>query len=299
MLRLFFIIIFFNTELKAQKLSIIQIEEKVYADHLTPALIDSMRSFHEKIPDEGANRVSRLTNFEYSVDFRLLAGDFNNNSTRFRLVLSDVNKNGYYNDLGIDEVIIAPYGLDSVYILPSPSMSKLKNNLTISYENFCVELVNLNFIGYYKYEVILKDIKCGVKTDISFVSHIPDISFRNQNEEEKSLRNVIDDSKLTYIEIVNAYMCPHPSLESIHKLYNDKINIISLHYKSSIGKVKKCIGQNNIEWENGLSDDSINYKLYQNGFPYGILFDESGKIIKKGLHPFKLKSYLETHIFNK
>jgi len=215
----------------------------------------------------------------------------------FLLAIDDVNQNQLYNDVE-DVLYIAKHDVDSIPLGIKMNYTRNKDNAIINFENnfFMIKKVDLegNFI-------ILETISKSDDYDLKLFQDLvlPNLNFKLINGNTVNFHEFLNKKDLIYIEVWGMWCAPcldaTEELKSIYKIYGKNLEIISLNERDNPSEVLKYIREKNIKWINGFTSDKINKELLQNAYPYGILFDKTGKLIVKMLHPMLLRNYLDNY----
>lgn len=218
------------------------------------------------------------------------------------LALLDGNGDGSFNEIGFDYIVI---GSDdsSMYIHPSIQASEIAPVTYVSVENLTFKVENIDPQG--KFIILSVCDYCNgskdIKPTIKLFTGLPNISFENVTGATTDLSSFLGKGRYIYIEFW-ATWC-HPCVESIPELkelyakYKNQTFFISLNYKDTDkAEIKQFVSKNDMSWVNGFSTRQISAELLQNGFPYGILFDENGQVLQIDLHPSDLKSILSKYL---
>lgn len=230
-------------------------------------------------------------------------GDFiYSKSVSCTFALSDVNGNGIFNEIGIDNIII---GVDdsSMYIHPSVQAREIAPVTYILIGNTTFKVEDIDPKGTY---LILSHCNyCNgskdIKPTLKLFNKLPDISFENITGNKTDFSSFKNKGKYIYVEFWATWCHPCveaiPELKELHGKYSNQAFFISLNYKDNDkDEIKKFVMKNNIPWENGFANKLISEEFLQNGFPYGVLFDEKGNILEMDLHPTDLRNILEKYI---
>lgn len=245
------------------------------------------------------NMDEQLKNTLNGINFpELNAGDYIDGDTKFTVAIAtNIFTNGEVKQ-GYYEFFIAPYRADSIYI------GRGVHETAIRVETPIVAQVGDNeyrmeISKYGKYILISKIDGKYINPDVKlFTNLLPDLSFSLIDGGESSFSHYEHRNKYIYIEFWGTWcggcMQSLKTLKEINELYHDRLIIISLDYMDTDNEsVKKVVQENNLDWIQGITDESINRELLQNGVPYGILCDSEGNIIRRELLPAKLKHVLQ------
>lgn len=215
---------------------------------------------------------------------------------KLNIALIDANNNGTFNDINTDYLILNNNS-DSIYFNPTENSSSKKitiENIIEINDTIKLRISRIDIQGeymlleYYRSEKILSTIKPFNKLPIEY--------FVNSDSVRFDFNSFIKKGKYIYVNFLTEYCLPCikkiPELELISKEYHDKLTTISLLDNGSLSILKNIVIRYNIKSIYGLSRKELNYKFNLNGYPYGILFDENGTLIKEIRFMDELKSFL-------
>jgi len=224
-------------------------------------------------------------------------GDFDKYEIKFCFALKDDNADLIFNQKEKDVLLIGNYQSDSIYIHPSVSWSRVKKNNFIECNGRFFKVIFIQPQG--EFVVISQVFKFPKEDDntsvISFVDKLPNDSFTLLDGKEAQFSNYLEQKKLIYVEFWGTWChgCIQvlPDLIELNKKYSKKVTIISMNYEDSITDAINFAKKNKMIWVQGISTEKINRKFLLNGFPYGVLFDETGKVIKWDTTPREVFNY--------
>jgi hypothetical protein len=209
---------------------------------------------------------------------------------KVQIGLMDWNCNGLFNDIDTisednfhsDRILIGIYGngiisdrlsAGAVVILPE-TLIPINGNI---YQIVEVEPAG-KFIKIKKTDKTYQILKKG---DL-----LPDLEFTLFNNEKTSLRKQIVSGKYNLIDIWGFWckgcILAISKLKILDSIYSDKLNIIGLHDNESSKKLaNQTVKKYDIKWTLGYLTSEIEKKLLSSGgFPYYVLVDKEGKILK-------------------
>lgn len=239
-------------------------------------------------------QIERKHCFVYRVN-NLLAGDFNKKDDLFRIGLMDADLNGLYNNTGTDFIFIGKAGQDTFYTQQGISCK------IIDSENY------LESSGRNKYMISEIDpsgmfikIQHSDETDKEFLKpfdHIPEGEFKLISGKSISFNSYLHQNKLIYIDIWGIW-CPPcvasiPALKQLKEKFDNQLIIISLNDRDSKEKLDTFITTKQMTWAQGINSESISKNLMQDGYPWGVLFNERGELIKVNMKAEELLKYME------
>lgn len=244
---------------------------------------------------------SEDTALQKRLDKGLLAGDYSDSNTKFRLVVSPPTEN--YDKYTF---YVMPYGFDSLY-----GAGRSISMISVSYGSIIVG------VGKRKFQASLQ---AGNKTmkieDITerdpvlpdimlFENKLPNIKFPLLYGGSKSLISFEHQHKFIYLYFWgDDQFCPHcqnefDTLNDVYNTYKNIVSIVSFYNPEDYEKkfdtvtVKKVISDRHLEWMQGICTLELANNLFMNNFHQGILFDEDGNVIKMFILPKELGAYLK------
>ena len=211
----------------------------------------------------------------------------------FLLGLYDVNNNGLFTDKNIDILTIsdvkeAPY----FETYQTPSTTFILDSINIKTDSTIFKIIYINPLGSSIYLEKIKNKKCD--DCLSLFKEIPNQSYINTDSTAIELQSLLQRGKYLYVDIW-ATFCPPcvknlPIIEDLAIKYKDKLIVLSLLDRTNLQELKRYIEKFKLRTLQGLSTDKLNYSLHQAGYPYGILFDENGKVVIQELRDLKVLS---------
>lgn len=284
---------------KNTKVARIKVETKKGALEYIIDLNKKKKPYHK---DVQFNDTTNLIDEKYYIPIwqnKIKYGVIKNETDSFNIALFDVNNNGAFNEKGIDLMMVNSK-IESNYFIPITNSSAKKistENVVKLRDNIFYEITHIDPLGDYL--LIEKLNKNSTKNYIKIFDKIPDESFINADSVLLHLKSFCNKGKYTYINILTEFCRPCikkiPAIDSLSIKYSDKITIISLLDRGNYQDLKNLIKQFNIHSLYGLSNQKINYEINANGYPYGVLFDKEGNVIKEIRFDDELEDFLRTH----
>lgn len=283
-----FSLIAFNIYTSSQKVTIISLDEKVYP-------LESYNPLFQRFIESDSLAFLAIRK-------RLLAGDYSDSITKFRLVVCLPKA----ESLGTDRMYsfyICPYKCDTVYA-GYPSIA----STDVPYTTITVG------DGRKKYKVTLLTMSKTVQvTDISdknispdirlFENKLPPKKFQLVNGDTLSLSHFEHQHKLIYLffgsPTDNSATKMLDTLGEVYAKYKNNVNIVSLLPLGYSGmyadtdQIKKNSIDKKVSWIQGYLSLEIAAELFVNGGNYGMLFNEYGDVLKMCMFPATLKTYLK------
>lgn len=238
-------------------------------------------------------------------DYPLLkAGDYMDGDPRFSIAICPITMKDESKVAEVSySLFIAPYNADSIFVGPGIHQTYLKVETSITIEAEGIEYTaTVSKNG--KFVLLSKITGKHINPDVKLYNNqLPDLNFSLVDGGKSLFSSYEHKNKYIYVEFwetsCGGCLSTFKDLTEVYKLYNDKIFIISMDdYVDAVDmeRVKKVIQEYNMEWIQGISDESISREFLQNGFPFGVLFDSEGNIINRELLPAKLRSVLENEM---
>ncbi|MFZ5999486.1 MAG: TlpA family protein disulfide reductase [Bacteroidota bacterium] len=218
-----------------------------------------------------------------SMTFSINGGNFTSERLSFTVAVQDSDKNGLFNEVGEDVLLVGESGVDSMDITAGISSAQLQND---NYIQAGSSFFKVSFIDPQGQFLVLEKSRSTVQPTVRLFERIPDENFQLVSGGRANLRDYARKGKYVYVDIWGTWCAPCvaaiPKLRDIYSKYASKLTIIALNYRDgNKSKVAEFIKENGMEeWTNGYSTSIINSEILQNGFPYGVLFDKEGKVIK-------------------
>jgi thiol-disulfide isomerase/thioredoxin len=229
-------------------------------------------------------------------DSFIKAGDIKKENFSFSIALYDANSDGIYNEAGVDKVLIDSYKQDYFLIFNNDivSTSKIQDVNTFESDGRYFEITKIEADGS---GITFNEIKPLKEVTIKKSVSLPNVTYVTSNDENKNLTDNLQKGKYLFVEIWASY-CPPcikaiPVLNELNKNHSDKLSILGLYDTQNVQELKSKIEQYAIQYPQGLSNKAIDMNLLLNGYPHGVLFDESGKIVKYKISAEEVKQFIE------
>jgi len=231
----------------------------------------------------------------------------------FSIQLIDNNKNGKFNDLGIDSdemnlkhdsFQILKYNSEYKSFIFDPTL-RLKNNLKFVFNGVLFRLFNLektkNNIYIAKLAIIKKHIDFKVlykNYTLSFVDRLNSICITDLKSKNKiNIKDILSNKKLYILPINASLELESPNFNNIK--YAETIILSNIDLIYLVVQSKKKIAENFINFKKlkhkvfYISTEEYK-KLFLLGFNEihrGLLFNKKGKLINDGIFPFDISKY--------
>jgi hypothetical protein len=224
------------------------------------------------------------------------AGDYLLGNDSFRIALKDVNCNGIYNEVGVDQVIIGDY--KNTTLLDQKIPIGMQKGLTYFEKNGKRFIIG-NIDGLGKTLLITIDSDAKIKNALKVGKRIKRFKFKSTEKEGKKIAIHQFKKKPTYIYVwrvgEKAFENDTAALRVIQNMYADKVNLVTLNYGETPKELKSFKKRNRINWLIGYSSSKINKKLFIEKFPTGILTKKRLRVKQIGLSAVELLNLLQNN----
>jgi len=217
--------------------------------------------------------------------------------------LMDWDCNGLFADIdtmtpenyGSDRILIAGYGDTILRINPAAGATAFLPETYIPVHGIMYKVHKIDRYG--RFMVISKT--DSIYSILKEGDTIPDLHFQTLDNKVSNLHKELDKGKYNLIDFWGFWCKPCisalPLLKDMMNQYKDKLNIIGLHcYQSHPQMAFDTIEKNDVNWTKGFLTQEIEKELLSGGkFPYYLLVDGNGKIIKLDTSIDEVKRLLE------
>ncbi len=212
-------------------------------------------------------------------------------SDSLRIGLKDVNCNGFYNEPGIDQVLIGRCGLP--FVSEQAQIIEKDGEITLDWELSRYKVHGISSDGLSLY---LQKLEGGsFEQPLHPGKKLPRFRYRtaagiNKKQSIRSLRGkplyiyVWNSNKTQFIEdsaALNRLILKYP-----------EIRVLCLNYGDSPKWVAKYNQYYNTSWTMGFSSSKINDKIRTQYIPWGIYIDKKQRIILPLVHPPALLEFM-------
>jgi thiol-disulfide isomerase/thioredoxin len=178
---------------------------------------------------------------------------------------------------------------DSQYSHKNYTNDKFNDTITIAGNRYKVDSINREISKLYMREVG-KTKHFGHEVG----SYIKNIEFKNLEEKQFKINDVINNKKYTLLEFWGTWCGPclemTPKLKRLQNNYSSILHIVSIAVDEDINSVKKYVAKHNLNWNfgyisskrNSVNTNPIVKELNIKYFPTFILIDSNGKVISRG-----------------
>lgn len=259
--------------------------------HWADEPIPDSTEFDTKIWKGGGNGLEAIT---------IRAADVVVEKSKFRLALVDYNRNGKFNEIGIDKIVVAPYKADSMALSNSLSyMGDITGSTKFRVDRGVYILTHLAEDGT---EVRFSKITQVNSEELSayFHSFMPRTKVKDANgaliplweikEKDKQLMILVwslgpdRGELLTWI---------NSQLEGI----DEHLQVISINMLDKPEKVLQFLEENQVTISNYfVSENTCKALACPSLLPVAMLYDEEGKLLNLGWRNLQVRGYIETLI---
>ncbi len=211
-------------------------------------------------------------------NWKIYAGNTNIEGVKFQLGIYDINDNGILSDYGTDILVVTKHNSDfcQYSTLISSSVCVLKKNNVIRIDDFFFNCsININERTIW----INKNESNRINPEIHYISKLPDIEIEYIDGQKGKLTETISGNPIR-LEFWAPWCVP--CMERIHELSNDESDKFETILVLGDGLVKNA--KERLEEINNSFDcivsPSLNKMFNQNGYPYEVIINQNGIIIK-------------------
>ncbi len=212
-------------------------------------------------------------------------GYFSMKNLFFQITLIDNNNNKRFNDLDKDVINIEYQKVKRIRLHLGVSNTKIKETNYIETEERIFKIVDIDPLSNYLKIKEIKSLPNNVADNVvKLVDRLPDLDFKKIDNSILNFRNFTNKEKYIFVEFWGTWCkgCIKilPQLKNIYAKYKDKLTVIYLNSRDDKQKVKLFVEKSQLNWINGFSNQQIEEEMLLGRYPYGVLFDQKGKIIK-------------------
>lgn len=203
------------------------------------------------------------------------------------VTLYDLNIDGCFTS-SEDMVALFPYGIDSAYTTKYNGVREIKPGRILGFNGHAYE-VKCDTSGCTPVTLVLR----GDTTPpiaLSVGDQLPHFSVQFFEGDSTDIYTAMQAGKYTYIEFWGIWCAgcrlAIPDMKLMNDTMHDRLTIISLDSYDNRVRAKEFVKENQMKWTQAYSNAKVETLLYANdGFPYGILVDPSGKIVAFDISP--------------
>lgn len=260
----------------------------------TPLYLTMMNDYHRE--NSGKKKFDGIL---YSLgEYRIntIGGDFKSERDSFRIGIKDNNCNGFYNDEGVDYLLIGRYKEE---ILPD-IRTEIKKDLKGTYfehNGIRYNVKEINPLG--NYILIEEELNTAPVSYLRIGKKIPKFKFKTIEHQPRNLSIKKFKRKPTYIYV---WKTDQPNLKEdtatlriIQSQFGHKINIITLNYGETPKQLMYFYGRGRINWLMGQSTAAINRTLGVDNYPMGILTRKRLRVKQLKISPKELLILLQNN----
>jgi thiol-disulfide isomerase/thioredoxin len=213
---------------------------------------------------------------------------------KFKIGICDRNNNGIFSEKNKDIISVNVFDSNNMYLTNSISCGKLEGENIIEFNGLFFKTISIDSFGNY---IKIRKIKSKSSNfeQLKVIDRVPNILLEKINGTYSNFQDFLKEKKYIYVEFW-ATWCP-PCVEGIDELNNvviarSDLLVILLNANEEKEAIKDFLHRFNPQCIQALSNPQIEKHLHQNGYPYGVLFDKSGKPILFGVDPKNLLNTL-------
>lgn len=229
----------------------------------------------------------------------LRAGSVTIKEKKFQIIARDINKNGRFDDKGIDAIGVAGSKSEE-----ECAFEGFCSNIVLYSENLAVKIDD----AYYVIKKISPNgdevkiraqITVPDKTDITFYQTLPfDMKLKMiSNNEEKTFRQLIDPkAKYIYLNFWSTYCSPCiEEIPTINEFSEKGFAIVNICESTMNKAATKYINQYNFKGEHVYANPSVekDLQLTTCGFPNGILYNQQGEILCYNIRIYNVQKFID------
>ncbi|MGB1243685.1 MAG: peroxiredoxin family protein, partial [Chitinophagales bacterium] len=221
-------------------------------------------------------------------------GDYHTPENSFRVILVDMDNDGYFNEIGTDYLYMDALGRDTVKLSNGYFISVLKKDLTIQAGNELFSVTEIDKKGLSLQLEQLSELNSS-KADIIFPSKLIPLKAKLLNEETIDI-STFGKNKYTFIEFwYNG--CPGciksiPKLAVIAEKYQENLVVLGVNSIDDLAFAQKVVKKHGfLSFDKQIlgieSSEVMDYFSNVSSHPRGFLFDKEGRLVDGDVHPMK------------
>lgn len=241
-----------------------------------------------------------LIDLNYSIpiwDNSIKYGVYQSEKDTLCIGLYDANHNGIFNEKNIDRLMITDLNYAPYFeIFETSSSSLISDSLFLKLNTGFLKTLYISPSGNLLY---VDKVAFWNDNHLKLLGKIPDSNFLCSDSISYTLnsKSTIGKYFFVYIWITRCTSCLQDlsNIDNIMSRYKNKLASVCLLDKSNFLELNKTINNLKLKSPQGLTNKNLNNELHLNGYPFGILFDVNGNLIKKIGKTQELIDFLETH----
>jgi len=199
-----------------------------------------------------------------------------------QMSIQDQNFNGIFNDVDKDYITITYKKNNELRVHNGVTNSRVRKENIILANNEYYKITKIDPKG--EYLLIKECVDCKSHT-LKLVNKLPDLTFKKLDGTTDNFKSYANKGKYVFVEFWGTWChgCIQilPSIKEVYYKHSDELIVIYMNSNDLEDKAKEFIIQNKLnDWVNGFATEQIEKELLLNGYPYGVLFDKYGKVIK-------------------
>ncbi len=210
----------------------------------------------------------------------------------FRIGLKDVNCNGYYNEAGVDELLIGRFG--ETFTSEQAKLIERNEDMFIEWELRRYRITNIASNG--KTLQLIQLPQSAYEQSLKPGKKLPRFRYIVPGDKQKkqTIRAYRGKPLYLYIWNSNKTQFTHDSaaLNQLLRQYDNDIRVLCLNYGDSPKWIAKFNQYYNTEWLLGFSSSKINDKIKIQYIPWGIYIDRRQRVVLPLVHPPAMLDYM-------
>lgn len=199
----------------------------------------------------------------------------------------DYNLDGCFTSTE-DKIALFPRGIDSAHTTKYNGVRWIEPGLILGFNGHAYE-VKCDTNNCKPITLTLRaDIAPPVALSVG--DQLPHFSVQFFDGDSTDIYTAMQTGKYTYIEFWGIWCTgcrlAIPDMKLMNDTMSDQLTIISLDAYDNRQRVKDFVKENQMTWKQGYSNEKVETLLYaDDGYPYGILVDPTGKIVAFDVSP--------------
>lgn len=216
----------------------------------------------------------------------------NGTTDSFRIGLKDVNCNGFYNEAGIDELLIGRFG--ETFVSEQARMIESGDDMEIEWELRRYQVSNIASNGK---SIQLEQLpNSAYEQSLKPGKKMPRFRYLSPGAKQRKQSVRALKGKPLYVFIWNSnkaqFTQDSAALNQLIREYENDIRVLCLNYGDSPKWIAKFNQYYNTKWLMGFSSSDINDKLKIQYIPWGIFVDRKQRVVLPLVHPPAMLDYM-------
>ncbi|MEM6265575.1 MAG: thioredoxin-like domain-containing protein [Bacteroidota bacterium] len=233
----------------------------------------------------------------------LKAGDFSGPEGNFRISLLDANENGTFNEVGADKIFVSQYGLDTLGWREGGMMGDViaaQTTIRVNDEVFLVDKVAEDGTS-----IQLKRNGTDIPSPyLSIIDRLPEREFPLLMGGKSKFEDHLKAGNLTLVLFWGDWCmsCKQmlTELEKFYLEYGQNLQVVLLNAKDEVGVARNYVLDSDYRmrtWVHGLATDRLIDQFLVTGYPYAVLFNNKGELVKLGANMDDIQQEILTRYY--